>query len=181
MEGSRPIAIAIAGSAGTGKSTVAKMVAAALGAEVVHADIVRETLRAVMPDGPVHRSSFELLAPDFVAQSRQVCVGVRAAIERYLAKGLPVVAEGVNLVPGMLKPVVALHVVIDAPSAEEHVVRLRSRDHVGSAARYVERYGGIVAVQHALEAEARRTHTFVLPNRDAGATAQEILDLLECP
>src|SRR6195256_4401156 len=100
-----PITILIGGATGTGKSTVATEVAYRLGiTRVTSTDFVRQTLRAFfspefMPS--IHHSSFEAgrglssaeeeevdpLLHGFLDQTRNVLVGVNAAIERSLAEG----------------------------------------------------------------------------------------------
>ena len=86
---------------------------------VTSTDFVRQTMRAFfspefMPS--IHYSSFEAgsglrsaeeeqvdpLLHGFLDQTRNVLVGVDAAIERSLAEGWSTVLEGVHLVPGML-------------------------------------------------------------------------------
>ena len=106
---------------GTGKSTLATEAAHRLGiTRVTSTDFIRQTMRAFfsrefMPS--VHYSSFEAelgveqsgrgLAGDaallgFLDQTRNVLVGVEAAIDRSLTEGWSMVLEGVHLVPGLI-------------------------------------------------------------------------------
>src|SRR5262245_34448221 len=98
-----PIVILVGGATGTGKSTVATEVAHRLGiTRVTSTDFIRQTMRAFfsqefMPS--IHYSSFDAAAavPDsetgdpvllgFLDQTRNVVVGVRAAVERALQEG----------------------------------------------------------------------------------------------
>ena len=116
-----PIILLVGGATGTGKSTIATEAAHRLGiTRVTSTDFIRQTMRAFfspafMPS--VHYSSFEaglaltkaeedeagdarLLG--FLDQTRNVLVGVEAAIERSLAEGWSMVLEGIHLVPGMV-------------------------------------------------------------------------------
>src|ERR1051326_7978391 len=115
-----PIILLVGGATGTGKSTVATDVAYRLGiTRVTSTDFVRQTMRAFfsqefMP--AIHHSSFaagrtiadededggEAVIDGFLEQTREVLVGVRAAIDRALEEGWSCVLEGVPLVPGML-------------------------------------------------------------------------------
>ena len=112
-----PIILLLGGATGTGKSTVATEVAYRLGiTRVTSTDFIRQTMRAFfsrefMPS--IHYSSFEArrgaattptrrttLLAGFLDQTRNVLVGVQAALERALQEGWSMVLEGVHLVPG---------------------------------------------------------------------------------
>ena len=112
-----PIILLVGGATGTGKSTIATEVAYRLGiSRVTSTDFVRQTMRAFfsrefMPS--IHYSSFEAgravsgmageqAVAGFLEQTRNVLVGVQAAIDRVLEEGWSMVLEGVHLVPGML-------------------------------------------------------------------------------
>ena len=116
-----PVVLLVGGATGTGKSTLATEAAHRLGiTRVTSTDFIRQTMRAFfsrefMPS--VHYSSFEaelaltqrgrgrrgdaaLLG--FLDQTRNVLVGVEAAIDRALTEGWSMVLEGVHIVPGMI-------------------------------------------------------------------------------
>src|SRR5438045_8858080 len=112
-----PIVVLIGGGTGTGKSTVATEIAYRLGiTRVTSTDFVRQTMRAFFSQDfmpAIHYSSFEAGASQdeddearvlhgFLAQTRNVLVGVRAAIHRVMQEGWPMVHEGVHVVPGLV-------------------------------------------------------------------------------
>src|SRR5213078_1680950 len=102
----RPIILLVGGATGTGKSTVATDVAYRLGiTRVTSTDFVRQTMRAFFSEEfmpAIHHSSFaagramaeedgesdgEPVLDGFMQQTREVLVGVRAAIDRVLEEG----------------------------------------------------------------------------------------------
>ena len=116
-----PVVLLVGGATGTGKSTLATEAAHRLGiTRVTSTDFIRQTMRAFfsrefMPS--VHYSSFEAelgaepgrrgVSGDaallgFLDQTRNVLVGVEAAIDRSLREGWSMVLEGVHIVPGMI-------------------------------------------------------------------------------
>ena len=133
-----PIVLLVGGATGTGKSTIATEAAHRLGiTRVTSTDFIRQTLRAYFSPAfmpAVHYSSFEaglgltkaeeeeagdahLLG--FLDQTRNVLVGVEAAIDRSLAEGWSMVLEGVHLVPGMVD--------VDRAGRDRRAVRHRDR------------------------------------------------------
>ncbi len=156
-----PIVLLIGGTTGTGKSTVATEVAYRLGiTRVTSTDFIRQTMRAFfskefMPS--IHYSSFEVgqagpaveeetsdpVLLGFLDQTRNVLVGVRAAIDRALQEGWSMVLEGVHLVPGMLPPIegaLAVQCVLSIEDDEAHASHFLVRDATSQGLRPVERY-----------------------------------------
>src|SRR5204862_6664002 len=134
-----PIVLLIGGATGTGKSTVATEIAYRLGiTRVTSTDFVRQTMRAFfskdfMP--AIHYSSFEAgtsqdeddedrVLHGFLAQTRNVLVGVRAAIERVMQEGWSMVLEGVHLVTGMVSEDIVGALVVQFVLALEDVEAL---------------------------------------------------------
>jgi 2-phosphoglycerate kinase len=192
-----PIIVLIGGATGSGKSTVATEVAYRLGiTRVTSTDFVRQTLRAFfspefMPS--IHFSSFEAgsalssaeeeevdpLLHGFLDQTRNVLVGVNAAIERSLAEGWSTVLEGVHLVPGMLAPIsdaLVVQCVLAIESEEAHAgnfwIRDLSSNGMRPLDRYLERLSDIRYLQDYIVERAEREGVPVINmNEREGATA----------
>ena len=143
-------------------------------------DFIRQTMRAFfspefMPS--IHYSSFEAgqgaratsrrrstRSCGFLDQTRNVLVGVNAAIERSLAEGWSTVLEGVHLVPGMIAPIEGALVVqcVLAIDSEERAREplLDPRHRAGRAAaldKYLERLSDIRYLQDYIVERAERT------------------------
>ena len=193
-----PIVLLIGGATGTGKSTIATEAAYRLGiTRVTSTDFLRQTMRAFfsrdfMPS--VHYSSFEArldresddapegMLPGFLDQTRNVLVGVRAALERALHEGWSMAIEGVHLVPGMLPPIdgpVVVQCGVAIEDEEEHLGHFQIRDTASAGVRplekYVSHFADIRALQDYIVERARRTGVSVVLNTSVeGAVAQVI-------
>ena len=116
-----PLLLLVGGATGTGKSTIATEAAHRLGiTRVTSTDFIRQTMRAFFAEEfmpSVHYSSFEARLAltraeeeesgdaailGFLDQTRNVLVGVHAALERAATEHWSTVLEGVHLVPGMV-------------------------------------------------------------------------------
>jgi len=198
-----PIVLLIGGGTGTGKSTVATEIAYRLGiTRVTSTDFIRQTMRAFfsrefMPS--IHYSSFEAgeaaVAADeetsdpvllgFLDQTRNVLVGVRAAVDRALQEGWSMVLEGVHLVPGMLPPIegaLAVHVVLEIEDEEEHsahfFVRDAGTDGLRPVDRYLEALGDIRFIQDYIVERARRAGVPVVENSSIELTIATVMELV---
>jgi 2-phosphoglycerate kinase len=187
-----PILILVGGATGTGKSTVATEIAYRLGiTRVTSTDFIRQTMRAFfssefMPS--IHYSSFEAgdafpdaddpLVTGFLDQSRNVLVGVNAAIERALQEGWSMVLEGVHLVPGLLpsfeERALVTACVLNIADETAHAQHFFARE-AGTQrpmAKYLDRFEQIRRLQCFLVARAERAAVAVIENESAdGATA----------
>ena len=196
-----PIVLLVGGATGTGKSTVATEIAYRLGiTRVTSTDFVRQTMRAFfsqdfMPS--IHYSSFEAGQardeddPDrvlhgFLDQTRNVLVGVRAAIELALEEGWSMVLEGVHLVPGMLpaeiEGALVVEFVLAIEDVEAHASHFWIRDTVSEGIRPFERYleslGDIRRIQAYILERARKAGVPVIENasiEEAIAAAMELV------
>jgi 2-phosphoglycerate kinase len=198
-----PIIVLIGGATGTGKSTVATEVAYRLGVtRVTSTDFVRQTLRAFfspefMPS--IHYSSFEAgralrsaeaeevdpLLHGFLDQTRNVLVGVNAAIERSLAEGWSTVLEGVHLVPGMTAPIsdaLVVQCVLAIQSEDAHASHFWIRDIASEGARALDKYldhlGDIRYLQDYIVERAQRENVPVIWNKDREGATSAVLDLV---
>jgi 2-phosphoglycerate kinase len=199
-----PIVLLIGGATGTGKSTIATEAAYRLGiTRVTSTDFIRQTMRAFfsrefMPS--VHHSSFEARLtpegengpegrlPGFLDQTRNVLVGVRAALDRALHEGWSMVIEGVHLVPGMvpLPPtegaVVTVQCVVAIDDEENHLGHFQIRDVSSEGLRplekYVSHFADIRALQDYIVERARRSDVPVVMNTSPEAAVGEVIGLV---
>jgi 2-phosphoglycerate kinase len=198
-----PIIVLIGGATGTGKSTVATEVAYRLGVtRVTSTDFVRQTLRAFfspefMPS--IHYSSFEAgralrsaeaeevdpLMHGFLEQTRNVLVGVNAAIERSLAEGWSTVLEGVHLVPGMTAPIsdaLVVQCVLAIANEDAHASHFWIRDIASEGARALDKYldhlGDIRYLQDYIVERAGREEVPVIWNQDREGATSAVLELV---
>ena len=201
-----PVILLVGGATGTGKSTVATESAHLLGiTRVTSTDFVRQTMRAFfakefMPS--IHYSSFEarlalpveeqertsepvLLA--FVEQTRNVLVGVKAAVDRALQEGWSMVLEGVHLVPGMLPETfdgraLVVQCVLAIDDEEAHADHFSIRGTSSHGLRPVEKYldwlPEIRVIQDYLVARARREAVPVIHNRNIDAAISDVIELV---
>jgi 2-phosphoglycerate kinase len=199
----RPIILLVGGATGTGKSTVATDVAYRLGiTRVTSTDFVRQTMRAFfsrefMP--AIHHSSFEAgraLAGDeedgdsviggFLEQTREVLVGVRAAIDRALEEGWSMVLEGVHLVPGMLpkeiEGALVVECVLGIDDAEAHAshfwIRDTDSDGVRPYEKYLDAFEDIRLIQAYILGRARKHSVPVIENGNIEEAIGEVMELV---
>jgi 2-phosphoglycerate kinase len=200
-----PIVLLVGGATGTGKSTLATEAAHRLGiTRVTSTDFIRQTMRAFfakefMPS--VHYSSFEaqlaLTKADedvsedaallgFLDQTRNVLVGVEAAVDRALAEGWSMVLEGVHLVPGMISPhrsdalvVQCVVAITDEDLHRSHFwVRDAATDGLRPLEKYLEGLPEIRLIQDVLLERARRFDVPVIENASLDQAIGEVLDLV---
>jgi 2-phosphoglycerate kinase len=199
----RPIILLVGGATGTGKSTVATDVAYRLGiTRVTSTDFVRQTMRAFfssefMP--AIHHSSFEAgraMAGDeedgesvvggFLEQTREVLVGVRAAIDRALEEGWSMVLEGVHLVPGMLpkeiEGALVVECVLAIDDAEAHAshfwIRDTDSDGVRPYEKYLDAFDDIRLIQAHILGRARKHSVPVIENGNIEEAIGEVMELV---
>jgi len=200
-----PVFLLVGGATGTGKSTLATETAHRLGiTRVTSTDFIRQTMRAFfsrefMPS--VHFSSFdselglsradEDVAGDaallgFLDQTRNVLVGVEAAIDRSLTEGWSMVLEGVHIVPGMISvdrtDALVVQCVVAISDEDAHRSHFWVRDATTDGLRPLEKYldgmPEIRMIQDVLLDRAQRFDVPVIENTSFDAAIGEMLDLV---
>jgi 2-phosphoglycerate kinase len=201
-----PLILLVGGATGTGKSTVATDVAYRLGiTRVTSTDFVRQTMRAFfsrefMP--AIHHSSFEAgratagekdredaseaVLDGFLEQTREVLVGVRAAIDRALEEGWSIVLEGVHLVPGMLpkqiEGALVVECVLSISDAEAHASHFWIRDTDSEGVRpyekYLDAFDDIRLIQTYILGRAGKHDVPVIENGSIEDAIGEVMELV---
>jgi 2-phosphoglycerate kinase len=198
-----PVIVLIGGATGTGKSTVASEIAYRLGiTRVTSTDFVRQTMRAFfssdfMPS--IHYSSFEagqaLREPEraqdpqvagFLEQTRNVLVGVRAAIDRALEEGWSIVLEGVHLVPGLVdlphERALVVDCVLSIGERSMHEDHFYIRDLTSEERRPVEKYleklDDIRHIQDVIVERAQRAGVPVIENASIETAIGDVMELV---
>jgi 2-phosphoglycerate kinase len=199
-----PVIVLVGGATGTGKSSVATDVAYRLGiTRVTSTDFVRQTMRAFfsqefMP--AIHHSSFEAgramadeddedseaVLHGFLEQTRDVLVGVQAAIDRALEEGWSMVLEGVHLVPGMLpkqiEGALVVQCVLAIDDAEAHAAHFWIRDSDSEGVRpyekYLDAFDDIRLVQTYILGRARKHGVPVIRNGNIDDAITELMELV---
>jgi len=199
-----PVLLLVGGATGTGKSTLATEAAHRLGiTRVTSTDFIRQTMRAFfsrefMPS--VHYSSFEaelaLTHADedvadatllgFLDQTRNVLVGVEAAIDRSLTEGWSMVLEGVHIVPGMINvdraDALVVQCVVAITDEDAHRSHFWVRDSATDGLRPLEKYldgmPEIRMLQEVVLERARRFDVPVIENTSFDEAIGAMLDLV---
>ncbi len=171
-----PVIILIGGSTGSGKSTIARKLAARFEiGRFVSTDIIRQVMRTIftaemMPF--IHRSSYnvyeeldipianvsEKVIVAFREQARQVMVGINALVGRVLEENLDVILEGVHIVPGMLHekyvnhPNICSFVIVTSNEQEHrsHFGHRQAEANQRRAERYLKHFASIRRIQYFL-------------------------------
>ena len=200
-----PLLLLVGGATGTGKSTIATEAAHRLGiTRVTSTDFIRQTMRAFFSEEfmpSVHYSSFEARLAltkaeeeesgdaailGFLDQTRNVLVGVQAALERAATECWSMVLEGVHLVPGMVATdfpgafVVQCIVAIDDENLHRsHFwVREYSTEGLRPLDKYLESLSQIRQIQDYLVERARRYDVPVIANDSLDTAIGDVLDLV---
>ena len=200
-----PLVLLVGGTTGTGKSTIATEVAHRLGiTRVTSTDFIRQTMRAFfsqefMPS--VHYSSFDARLAltkaeeeesgdaallGFLDQTRNVLVGVQAALERAATERWSMVLEGVHLVPGMVVADVqgafVVQCVVTIEDENLHRSHFWVREYSTEGLRPLEKYldslPQIREIQDYLVERARRHDVPVIVNDSLDRAIGEVMDLV---
>ena len=200
-----PLLLLVGGATGTGKSTIATEAAHRLGiTRVTSTDFIRQTMRAFFSEEfmpSVHYSSFEARLAltraeeeesgdaailGFLDQTRNVLVGVEAALERAATERWSTVLEGVHLVPGMLATnypgAFVVQCVVAIEDENLHRSHFWVRDYSTEGLRPLEKYldslPQIRQIQEYLVERARRYDVPVIVNDSLDRATGDVLDLV---
>jgi 2-phosphoglycerate kinase len=200
-----PLLLLIGGATGTGKSTIATEAAHRLGiTRVTSTDFIRQTMRTFfskefMPS--VHYSSFEARLAltraeeeesgdaailGFLDQTRNVLVGVDAALERAATERWSTVLEGVHLVPGMVSvnypSAFLVQCVVAIEDENLHRSHFWVRDYATEGLRPLDKYldalPRIREIQDYLVERAQRHDVPVIYNDSLDRAIGDVLDLV---
>jgi 2-phosphoglycerate kinase len=145
----------------------------------------------------IHYSSFEAgdsrdeddpdrVLHGFLDQTRNVLVGVRAAIDRVMQEGWSMVLEGVHLVPGMIpteiEGALVIQFVLAIEDVEAHASHFWLRDTTTGGLRAFDRYldaiGDIRSIQDYIVGRAQKAGVPVIENGDIEAAIAEAMELV---
>jgi 2-phosphoglycerate kinase len=148
----------------------------------------------------IHHSSFEAgramaeedaegseaVLDGFLEQTRDVLVGVQAAIDRALEEGWSMVLEGVHLVPGMLpkkiEGALVVQCVLGIADAEAHASHFWIRDTDSEGVRpyekYLDSFDDIRLVQAYIFGRARKHDVTVIENANIEDAIGEVMELV---
>ena len=198
----RPLVVLLSGVTGVGKSTIATQLAGRLGiTRVVATDQVRQVVRAFFSHDflpAVHHSSFNVatkLSPSsdagdesatvagFLRQVHDIAPGIDALVERSIEERMPIVIEGVHLLPDIPDPELcergvtarALLAVTDETEHRAHF-HARGAQTQRAANRYLEGFDRIRALQDYLLARAKDSG---LPVVDVSALEPALKQVIE--
>jgi 2-phosphoglycerate kinase len=122
----------------------------------------------------------------FLDQTRNVLVGVEAAIDRALTEGWSMVLEGVHLVPGMVArertDALVVHCVVAISDEELHRghfwVRDSATEGLRSLDKYIDGLPEIRLIQNLILERAARFDVAVIENHAVDEAIGEIMDLV---
>ena len=202
---SRPLALLICGTVGTGKSTIATEIAHLLEiSRIQSTDMLREVMRMMIPKRllPVlHLSSFnawkslpmrgandrdrdQLIAEGYRSQVELLAVPCEAVLQRAVEECIPIILEGVHAHPDLLarapkdSDVITVHVTLAVLKSKELKSRLRGRGVElphRRAERYLNNFDSIWSLQSFLLSEADRYNVPIITNEDKDKSILQII------
>lgn len=202
---SRPLALLICGTVGTGKSTIATEIAHLLDiVRIQSTDMLREVMRMMVPKrllAVLHKSSFnawktlpiqdgqdrdrdQLIAEGYRSQVELLAVPCEAVLQRAVEECVHIILEGVHVHPDLLarapkeSDVITVHVTLAVLRAKELKSRLRGRGAEvphRRAKRYLNNFESVWSLQSYLLSEADRCEVAIITNDDKERAILQII------
>ncbi len=202
---SRPLALLICGTVGTGKSTIATEIAHLLEiTRVQSTDMLREVMRMMVPkrllpvlhlssfnawkslpiQGEIDRDRDQLIAEGYRSQVELLAVPCEAVLQRAVEECVSIILEGVHVHPDLLarapkdSDVITVHVTLAVLKSKELKSRLRGRGTEvpqRRAKRYLNNFDSIWSLQSYLLSEADRCDVPIIPNEDKDKSILQII------
>lgn len=202
---SRPLALLICGTVGTGKSTIATEIAHLLEiTRVQSTDMLREVMRMMVPkrllpvlhlssfnawkslpiQGEIDRDRDQLIAEGYRSQVKLLAVPCEAVLQRAVEECVSIILEGVHVHPDLLarapkdSDVITVHVTLAVLKSKELKSRLRGRGTEvpqRRAKRYLNNFDSIWSLQSYLLSEADRCDVPIIPNGDKDKSILQII------
>lgn len=204
----RPLLLLIGGGTGSGKSTVASMLAHRL--DIVRTqstDMLREVMRLMIGDSlmpALHTSTFtayetlpgvsnakapheELLINGYLFQAEKVHVAIDGVMQRAVRERVPMIIEGIHLSPQFLQAdhhapdTVIVPLMLGVLNKKQLKKNLKGRSQEAPdrrAQRYLNHFDDIWALQSYLLSEADRNNLPIIRNSRVGRTVNQVLDII---
>jgi len=200
---SKPLALLICGTVGSGKSTMATEIAHLLEiTRIQSTDMLREVMRMMVPKRllPVlHSSSFnawkslpikddkdrdQLIAEGYLSQAELLAVPCEAVLQRAVEECVPMILEGVHAHPDLLACIpsdsdaITIHITLAVLKSKELKSRLRGRGvevPQRRAKRYLNNFDSIWRLQSFLLSEADRCDVPIITNADKAESAHQVI------
>lgn len=202
-----PMVLLIGGTTGSGKSTISAEIAHRLGiVRGQSTDMLREVMRLMLPERllpALHASSYlawqalpeAMLADDpeqrietgYLAQSREVAIGVEAVLNRASREQISVIVEGVHIYPALQREMADASDAIVIPLMVAVLKRKNLRrqlkgrgtaNQARRAERYLKHFDAIWHLQGFLLEEAEKFDVAVISNTDPDEAIGQVMDVV---
>jgi len=205
LRGSKPLVLLIGGTVAAGKSTIATEIGHLL--EIVRiqsTDMLREVMRMMVPKRllPVlHTSSFnawktlpiqdkeerdreQLVAEGYLSQAELLAVPCEAVLQRAVEESVPIILEGVHVLPDLLERVpdnegvIKVYVMLAVLKSKKLKSHLRGRGvdvPERRAERYLESFESIWSLQSFLLSEADRCDVPIITAEDKKTAILQVI------
>lgn len=202
---STPLMLLIGGTVGAGKSTIATELGHLLDiVRIQSTDMLREVMRMMVPERllPIlYSSSFnawktlpiqdknerdwdQLVAEGYQSQAELLAVPCEAVLQRAVAESVPVILEGVHVLPDLLdrvsanEEVIKVYVmiaVLKSKKLKTHLLGRGVKVPKRRAERYLDSFDSIWSLQSFLLSEADRCNVPIITAEDKRTAIQQII------